>query len=116
MALGEPGIVAVVFRSPARFMRIDQGTGREMSRSKVCGDADDIFFDANRKRYYISCGAGTVDAFQMAGTDVQALASVATSEGARTSLFVPNLDRLFVAARAGLLGSNASIRVMRPVP
>jgi hypothetical protein len=39
---------------------------------------------------------------------------VMTSGGARTSLFVPELDRFSAAARAGLLGSDASVRVMRP--
>jgi hypothetical protein len=42
------------------------------------------------------------------------LASVETSTGARTSLFVPDLDRLYVAARAGLLGSDAAILAFRP--
>ena len=114
LALGEPGIVAVAFRGPPRSVRIDQATGREISRNNVCGDADDVFFDAQRQRYYISCGAGAVDVFQMAGNAVQALPPVATSGGARTSLFVPELDHLFVAVRAGLLGSDAAIQVMRP--
>jgi YVTN family beta-propeller protein len=115
LALGEPGIVAVAFRGPPRFVRIDQATGREISRDNVCGDADDVFFDAKRQRYYVSCGVGAVDVFQMAGPAVRTLPPVATSGGARTSLFVPELDRLFVAVRSGLLGSDASIRVMRPV-
>jgi YVTN family beta-propeller protein len=114
MALGEPGIIAVVFRGPARFVRIVQGSGHEVSRDNVCGDADDVFFDARRQRYYISCGAGMIEVFQMAGMEARALAPVATANGARTSLFMPELDRLFVAVRAGLLVSDASIRVMRP--
>jgi len=116
MALGEAGIVAVVFRQPPRFVRIDSATGKERSRSAVCGDADDVFFDVRRQRYYVSCGAGGVSAFQVNLTGVEALPSVTTSGGARTSLFVPDLDRLFVAARASLLGSNATIWVMRPEP
>ena len=44
------------------------------------------------------------------------LARVATRSGARTSLFVPELDRLFVARRAGLLGSDAALLVFRPNP
>ena len=41
---------------------------------------------------------------------------IPTSSGARTSLFVPELDRLFVARRAGMLGgSGAEILVFRPV-
>jgi len=35
---------------------------------------------------------------------------------ARTSLFVPELDRLFLAVRAGVVGSTASIQVYRPNP
>jgi len=42
------------------------------------------------------------------------LTAIQTASGARTSLFVPELDRLFVADRAGLLGSEAAIRVYRP--
>ncbi len=116
MVLGEAGIVAVVFRQPPRFVRIDAATGRERSRSAVCGDADDVFFDARRQRYYVSCGAGVVSAFQVSPAGVEALPSASTSSGARTSLFVPALDRLFVAARAKLLGSDATILVMRPEP
>ena len=43
---------------------------------------------------------------------------IKTASGARTSLFVPELDRLFVAARSGFLGfgSDAAILVLRPEP
>ena len=37
------------------------------------------------------------------------LARVETSPGARTALFVPELDRLFVAARSGSFGGDAKI-------
>lgn len=114
MALGEDGIVAVVFRAPARFVRIDLMTGRKVSQSDACGDADDVFYDAKRQRYYVSCGEGAVDTFEVRDGRVRALAPVTTAKGARTSLFVPELDRLFVAARAGPLNSAASILVMRP--
>ena len=33
----------------------------------TCGDADDVFFDAKRRRVYVSCGDGTVDAWQQDG-------------------------------------------------
>jgi len=44
------------------------------------------------------------------------LARLPTRSGARTSLFVPESDRLFVAARARRLGSGAAILVFRPEP
>jgi hypothetical protein len=116
MALGDDGAVAVVFRSPARLVRFALSIGQMATTNNTCGDADDVFFDAKRQRYYVSCGAGTIDVFQLAGGTVDAVASIVTSSGARTSLFVPELDRLFLAARAGLLGSDASIQIYRPMP
>ena len=84
----------------------------------TCEDADDVFVDAPRKRVYISCGDGMVDVVERRGAAYQRLARVTTSLGARTSLFVSELDRLIVAARA-VAGENpvpATLWVFRPVP
>lgn len=112
----DPGgaVVATVFRSPAMLMLLDIRSGEARAQAPTCGDADDVFFDAQRHRLYVSCGAGFVDIFQRAGAVVRPLARIATSLGARTSLFVPELDRLFVAARAHPLGAGAAILVFRP--
>ena len=109
--------VATVFRRPPTLVLIDARAGAPIARLDTCGDADDVFFDPKRRRIYVSCGAGFVDVFEAGATGAYARRSrVETSAGARTSLFVPELDRLYVAARAGPLGSEAAIRVMRPVP
>ena len=108
-------LLASVFRSPPALMLLDTASGAVRQRLPVCGDSDDVFFDAARARIYASCGAGEVSVFHHDVT-WQALASVRTASGARTSLFVPQLDRLFVAERAGLIGSEAAIRVYRPTP
>jgi hypothetical protein len=110
------GLIAVVFRSPARLVLLDSGTGSVKAKLETCGDADDVFFDGHRQRIYVSCGSGSVDVFQGEGGGYRAAASFATKSGARTSLFVPELDRLFVAQRAGLLGSEAALLVFRPRP
>jgi hypothetical protein len=34
----------------------------------TCGDADDVFFDPKRRRVYVSCGDGNVDAWQQDGS------------------------------------------------
>ncbi len=109
-------LLASAFRSPPSLLLADIGSGRERQSLPTCGDADDVFFDARRGRIYVSCGAGEVAVLERAGEAWHALAEVPTSSGARTSLFVPELDRLFVAERAGLLGSDASIAVYRPAP
>jgi hypothetical protein len=111
---GSGTAVATVFRHPAKLVLLDAKTGAATQQLETCGDADDVFFDAKRRRIYVSCGAGAVDVFQGEAVGYRPLASVETSTGARTSVFVPDLDRLYVAARAGLLGSDAAILVFRP--
>ncbi len=109
LAIEESGVtVASVFRRPARLVLIEAASGAIKANVGTCGDADDVFFDTPRHRIYVSCGQDA--------EGPRRIARIPTSSGARTALFVPELDRLFVAARAGLLGSAASILVLRPQP
>ena len=82
---------------------------------ETCGDGDDVFVDARRHRAYVTCGAGSVDVFEREGSTYRRIARIPTSEGARTALFVPELDRLLIAARA-TASTPASLWVMRPAP
>jgi hypothetical protein len=109
-------MLATVFRNPSRLVLLDPKTGAVAANLPACVDADDVFFDARRERIYISCGAGEIAVFQRDGGTYRALLSVPTTSGARTSLFVPELDRLFLAVRAGVLGHGASIQIFRPTP
>jgi hypothetical protein len=117
MALDPSGsLLATVFRSPPVLVLLSSATGVERHRLPVCGDADDVFFDPSRERAYISCGAGEVAVLERGAAEWRGLAAIRSASGARTSLFVPELDRLFVAERAGLLGSEAAVRMYRPLP
>ena len=118
MALGQdPGIVGIVYRIPARLVLIEAASGTAKADLPTCDDADDLYFDEKRRRVYVSCGSGAVDVFeQQAGGEYVASAHIETRPGARTSLFVPALDRLFVAARAGSGGQGAALLVYRPAP
>jgi hypothetical protein len=109
-------LIASVFRSPPMLLLLAPATGETRNRLATCGDADDVFFDPQRVRIYISCGTGEVAVREQSKAEWAAFGMVETSCGARTSLFVPELDRLFVAERARLLGSEAAIRVYRPAP
>jgi DNA-binding beta-propeller fold protein YncE len=111
---GDGKFLAVVFRGPPRLAVLDPATGTVTQTLDTCGDADDVFFDGKRDRLYVSCGDGAVDIMQRGSEDFRQGGRVATSGGARTSIFVPQLDRLFVAARAGWLGSSAAVLVLRP--
>ncbi|MBA1141300.1 hypothetical protein H0241_13670 [Mesorhizobium sp. CCANP35] len=117
MALDSTGKqLAVVFRSPAKLALLDAATGAVTASLDTCGDADDVFFDGKRDRIYASCGDGAIDVVQRSPNGLELVERVATSSGARTSLFVPELDRLFVAVRAGWFASEAAILVFRPSP
>ena len=107
--------VLVVFRSPPTLMALSSEDGHVVATADTCGDADDVFVDAKRRRMYVSCGDGFIDVLEPAETSYRHLARVPTVSGARTSLFVPELDRLFVAVRAGWR-EPAAIWVFRPVP
>jgi hypothetical protein len=105
----------VAFRSPPRLVRFDTAAGRATLSLGVCGDSDDVFLDSARRRIYVVCGSGNVEVWGQAGGTYIRNASLPTSSGARTGLFVPELDRLFIATRAES-GQPASIRVYRPGP
>jgi DNA-binding beta-propeller fold protein YncE len=107
--------VLVVFRNPPTLMALSTADGRVKAKVATCGDADDVFVDAKRRRVYVSCGEGVVDVFAAEAAGYRRLAAVPTASGARTSLFVPELDRLYVAVPAGS-GEPAAIWVFRPAP
>ncbi|HTI66283.1 MAG TPA: hypothetical protein VL460_01920 [Caulobacteraceae bacterium] len=113
LALTPAGTVAAVFRGPPKLMMFDAKSGAVTARSGVCGDSDDAHFDLRRRRLYVTCGTGAVETFAEAGGSYRSLGRTGTRSGARTALFVPELDRLFVAARAGG-GGQAAIMVLRP--
>ena len=110
---GETHRVLVVFRSPPSLMALSSQDGHVAAKAETCGDADDVFVDRKRRRVYVSCGEGVVDVLEPGEAGYRRLARVPTVPGARTSLFVPELDRLFVAVRAGS-NEPAAIWVFRP--
>jgi YVTN family beta-propeller protein len=112
---GEAHRVLVVFRSPPTLMALSSQDGRIVAKIETCGDADDVFVDPKRHRVYVSCGEGVIDVLELREAEYRRLARVPTVSGARSSLFVPELDRLFVAVRARS-GEPAAIWVFRPLP
>jgi len=104
----------VAFRGPPELAVFDMTDGKPLAATETCGDVDDLFVDSKRDRVYVSCGAGNLDIFDSSGA-YKRIARVPTATGARTSLFVPEMDRLLVAVRAGPAGP-AAIWVFKPTP
>jgi len=116
MALDEDAQrVLVAFRNPAKLGVFSSRDGETIASVDLCGDADDLFVDAKRGRVYVSCGEGFLDIFNARDRDYGRLARVPTVRGARTSYYVPSVDRLFLAVRVASL-EPAAVWVYRPVP
>jgi DNA-binding beta-propeller fold protein YncE len=105
--------LSVVYRSRPTLAIFDTTKGDLLAQVPTCGDADDVFLDAKRNRVYISCGDGFLAIVNVSGDGFSEVGSIPTRKGARTSLFVPELDRLFVAVRAEG-GQPAEIWAYRP--
>jgi YVTN family beta-propeller protein len=107
--------ILLAFRNPPELAVFAMADGKSIANAETCGDVDDLFVDAKRARVYVSCGAGFVDVFEVKGTVYRRMARIPTASGARTSLFVPEMDRLLIAVRGGLAGP-AAIWVFKPNP
>jgi DNA-binding beta-propeller fold protein YncE len=104
--------VIIIARRPARLIAFAQD-GTIAAQSDTCGDSDDVFVDAKRKRTYVSCGEGFIDVFENQASAFQRLGRARTVPGARTSHFVAELDQLFLAVRAA--GNEpAAVWILRP--
>ena len=99
MALDEDGKrLFIGCRRPAVVLVYDTASAKQLASFQIVGDTDDLFFDAARKRLYVTGGDGFVDVFSTADGKYDRLAHLATAAGARTSLFVKQQSRLYVAA------------------
>jgi DNA-binding beta-propeller fold protein YncE len=107
--------VVAIARSPARLLVFATADGKPMAARETCGDADDVFVDAPRRRLYVICGEGAIDVFDRTDDAYAHRARIRTVAGARTGLFVPTTDRLYVAVRAGS-GEPVALWVFRPGP
>jgi DNA-binding beta-propeller fold protein YncE len=98
MALDEDGHrLFIGCRRPAVVLVYDTASGTQTAAAQIAGDTDDLFWDGVRHRLYVSAGEGFIDVLQFAGRRLERVAHVPTAPGARTSLFVASLDRLFLA-------------------
>jgi len=85
-------------RRPAKVLVFDMTTGKQSASFDTVGDTDDLFYDVARKRVYVTGGEGFIDVVQDQGANGFArVAHIPTAAGARTSLFVADQGRLYLA-------------------
>jgi hypothetical protein len=112
-------------RIPAEMTVYDSLSGKEIVSLPGPETMDGVYYDADLKRIYMSGGRwygtpeaspGWVYVYQQQDADhYQLVSKVKTRPGSGTSLFVPQLKRLYVASQA-IGDQDASILVFEPLP
>jgi hypothetical protein len=98
-------------RHPAKLLIIDTQTGETISDFSIDNDADDIFYNHTAKEIYLSCGSGYIDVFKQKDANIYTPnGKIYTHSGARTSLFIPELNQLIIASPSGF-NSNTSLLI-----
>ena len=118
MALDEPDHrLFIATREPAKFFVYNTDTGKVVTVLPCVGVNDDMWFDAARKRIYVT-GSEAASVFEQQDADhYRHVADVPTGFRARTSVFVPSLNRLYVAVSAkGKPGAKMSMQIYDVLP
>src|SRR5438270_55944 len=85
-------------RSPAELVVLNSDSGAIVATAPISSDPDDVFFDETHHRLFAICGGGSVAVIEQVDADrYETKSTITTASGARTGLFVPELNSLFVA-------------------
>jgi DNA-binding beta-propeller fold protein YncE len=102
----------IATRGPAMLVVLDTESGKSVASLPSAGGVDDLAYDAQRKRIYMSAGEGFVNVYQQKDANTyEAIAKLPTGSGARNSKFVPEQNRLYVAVPAVENGKAAELQV-----
>jgi hypothetical protein len=84
-------------RKPSQFIVFNMDTGKAVTSLPCVGVNSDMSLDVARKRIYVT-GSDTVSVFEQRDADhYEHIAEVPTAFRAKSSIFVPELKRLYVA-------------------
>ena len=128
---GVPSVVALAFdethhrlfggtRNPSMLIVFDTESGKQIAQLEGVEGIDDLWYDAAHDRIYASGGRGAAAGFvfvyqQKDASRYELTAKVPTRANAQTSIWVPELNRLYVSASAND-GEEAAILVFEPQP
>lgn len=98
IALDEPNHrLFTASRKPAQFIVFDTDTGKIVAKLPCVGMNSDMSVDVARKLIYVT-GSDTASVFEQRDADhYEHIAEVPTAYRAKSSIFVPELKRLYVA-------------------
>jgi DNA-binding beta-propeller fold protein YncE len=103
-------------RTPASIVVLDSNSGAVVASVATVATLDGLSFDSATRRIYTSGGEGFVDVTQQIDADhYERIARIPTGPIARTSVFVPEWHRLYVAVPRDE-ERDAELRVFETVP
>jgi hypothetical protein len=99
---------------------MDSRDGKEIASLPTVEGMDGVYFDARKKRVYVSGGrgfeVGSISVYQQTeAKQYKSIGDIPTKAGAGTSFWSPELNRYYVAAPAQN-GAQASVLVFQPQP
>jgi DNA-binding beta-propeller fold protein YncE len=98
LVLDEPNHrVFIATRKPAKFFVYDTNTGKVVTTLPTAEMNDDMWFDVARKRFYVTGTETTAVMGQLDPDHYSHIADVPTGYRAKTSIYVPELNRLYIA-------------------
>ena len=101
---------------PGKLAVLDSSNGKQVAVLDIAPEPDGVYYDAQRRLIYISCGDGSLDVVRQTDADHYEFAGrVPTAKGAATSLFVPERNQLFLAVPQRD-GQTAELRVYSTNP
>ncbi len=104
-------------RKPPTLVVLNSVDGKMVASFPISGLNDDMWFDKAKKRIYAT-GTETTTVFEQEDADhYKHLADVPTGFRAKTSIFVPELNRLYVAVSGkGKTNAELAIQVFETAP
>ena len=118
IALDEPHHrLFVATRTPPKFHVFDTDTGKIVTTAPISSFNDDMWFDAARKRIYLSGSDTTTVLAQKDADHYELVAEVPTGYRAKTSLYVPQLNRFYAAVSGkGKTDAVLAVKVFDVLP
>ncbi len=85
-------------RKEPMLVVVDTETGKEVTTVPLPPGNDDVFYDAQRKLLFASCGDGSLVVIEQQGADnYKVREKVPTAAGAKTCFYAPETGRLYLA-------------------
>lgn len=95
------GRLYIAARNGPKFFAYDLNSGKVVASIATVGGADDMAYDPRRHQIYVSGGEGFVSIIKEEDADrYREIGRLATGPGAKTSLFVPEFNSIYVAVQA----------------